>query len=58
MTIEEAKTAKFKLSQDIEKLLTDFTETTGTIVESVYVDPPTVMIGWHPSYEVTVEVRL
>ena len=58
MNIEEAKATKVKLSQDIEKLLTDFTETTGTIVESVYVDRPTVMIGWPPSYAVTVEVRL
>lgn len=58
MNIDEAKALKAALAQDIEKLLTNFTATTGTTVESVYVDRPTVMIGWPPSYSVTVEVRL
>lgn len=58
MNIDEARAAKAALGRDIERLLTNFTEETDTTVESVYVDRPTVMMGWPPSYAVTVEVRL
>ena len=57
MNIDEAKAFKAALAKDIEKLLVQFTDATGTTVESVYVDHQASM-GPRSLYIVSVEVRL
>ena len=57
MNIDEAKALKTALGKDIENLLVQFTDATGTTVESVYVDRQ-ASLGPRSLYIVSVEVRL
>lgn len=57
MNIDEAKALKAALAKDIENLLVQFTNATGTTVESVYVDRQ-ASLGPRSLYIVSVEVRL
>lgn len=57
INIDEAKALKAALAKDIENLLVQFTDATGTTVESVYVDRQASM-GSRSLYMVSVEVRL
>jgi flagellar biosynthesis component FlhA len=57
VTIEEAKAAKTALRKRINQTLREFTDDTGLLVESLYVNQHMTMDG-SCSYWVDVEVRL
>jgi flagellar biosynthesis component FlhA len=57
MTIEEAKAAKMALRERINQTLREFTDDTGLLVESLYVNQNMTMDG-NCRYWVDVEVRL
>ena len=57
MTIEEAKAAKMALRERINQALREFTDDTGLLVESLYVNQNMTMDG-KCSYWLDLEVRL
>ena len=57
MTIEEARAAKMALRERIHQILREFTDDTGLLVESLYVNQNMLTDG-RCRYWVDVEVRL
>jgi hypothetical protein len=57
MTIEEARAAKMALRESINQVLREFTDDTGLLVESLYVNQNMTTDG-RCRYWVDVEVRL